>query len=101
VGFVKLDVFDGDHDDRVGARPGLVTSVNLETPGAFQLRIPASAEYIWLEASNDEDQDGRPGPRDPSGRYRDNPVSTKHGDVSGIEIVLQKREAPGAGQGEL
>ena len=74
-------------------------SVTLDRPGTFELIVPLSVGKVWLESSNDENQDGRPGPRDPSGRYRQNPIDVTELGISGIAIVLERNEPPPGGGG--
>lgn len=98
-GEVRIDVFDGDHRSHAGKRPNLVRSTILSQPGAFELQVPISAGQVWLEASNDENQDGRPGPQDPSGRYTRNPLELTEGGASGIVIELERNDPPPGGEG--
>ena len=98
-GEVRIDVFDGDHRSHAGKRPNLVRSTILSQPGAFELQVPVSAGQVWLEASNDENQDGRPGPQDPSGRYTRNPLELTEGGASGIVIELERNDPPPGGEG--
>ena len=98
-GEVRIDVFDGDHRSHAGQRPNLVRSTILSQPGSFELQIPVSSGRVWLEASNDENQDGRPGPQDPSGRYTRNPLELSEGGASGLVIVLERHEPPPGGGG--
>lgn len=93
VGKVRLDVFDGDQKNLDGPRPSVVAVVELERPGAFSIEVPASAAQIWIGAFIDEDQNGRPGPQDPSGWYLGNPVATEGG-ASGIIIDLVRQPPP-------
>lgn len=99
TGLIRVDVFDGDHRSHAGQRPNLVRSVTLDRPGTFELSIPISVEKVWLESSNDENQDGRPGPRDPSGRYVRNPLSVDSDGASGLVIVLERNDPPPGGSG--
>ncbi len=96
-GEVRLDVFDGDQRDITATRrPSVVAVGRLEKPGAFEIRVPESAGYVWLGGFVDVDGDGRPGPGDPSGWYTGNPVSID-GDVSGLELTLAPPKAPPSG----
>ena len=98
-GVVRIDIFDGDHRSHVGQRPALVVSATIDRPGPFSVTIPQSAGRVWIEASNDENLDGRPGPRDPSGRYLENPLNLEDGGVQGIVVELEKHDAPPGGVG--
>ena len=99
-GEIRLDVFDGDHRSHAGQRPNLVRSVKLDKPGNFDVELPLSIGRVWLEASNDENQDGRPGPRDPSGRYKGNPVSLKAEGLNKIVIDVERHDPPPGSGGE-
>ncbi len=99
TGQVRIDVFDGDHRSHAGQRPNLVRSMTMEKPGPFELIVPLSVGKVWLESSNDENQDGRPGPRDPSGRYRQNPIDITASGISGLVIDLERNEPPPGGGG--
>jgi len=99
VGGIRLDFFDGDHRSHAGQRPSLIRSVELKSPGDFEATLPLSAGKIWIEASNDENQDGRPGPRDPSGRYLKNPLVLGAAGVNGIVIELERNDPPPGGGG--
>ena len=98
-GEVRIDVFDGDHRSHAGQRPNLVRSSILSQPGSFEVRVPVSTGRVWLEASNDENQDGRPGPQDPSGRYLRKPLELTADGASGIVIELERHEPPPGGGG--
>jgi hypothetical protein len=97
VGAIRLDFFDGDHRSHAGQRPSLIRSMELSAPGEFKASLPLSVAKVWIEASNDENQDGRPGPRDPSGRYLRNPLVLLTGGASGIVINLERNAAPPGG----
>jgi hypothetical protein len=99
-GTIRIDVYDGDHLAFGGPRPGVVTMVTLDGPGEFSIEVPESSKYVWLSAFNDEDQNGRPGPVDPTGHYEANPVDVSDGDVDGVEITLERRDPPGANGGD-
>ena len=98
-GEIRIDVFDGDHRSHAGQRPNLVRSTLLTKPGPFEILVPVSSGRVWLESSNDENQDGRPGPRDPSGRYERNPLDLSEEGASGIVIVLERHDPPPGGGG--
>ncbi len=99
VGGIRLDFFDGDHRSHAGQRPSLVRSVELNSPGEFEATLPLSFGKIWIEASNDENQDGRPGPRDPSGRYLKNPLNLGSVGINIIVIDLERNDPPPGGGG--
>jgi len=99
IGALRLDIFDGDHRSHVGQRPSLIRSIEILEPGSFEVKVPLSVGKVWLEASNDENQDGRPGPRDPVGRYRSNPLQLSASGNGGILIDLERNEPPPGGSG--
>jgi hypothetical protein len=99
VGGIRLDFFDGDHRSHAGQRPSLVRSVEIQSPGVFEVQLPLATGKVWIEASNDENQDGRPGPRDPSGRYLKNPLLLSAGGATGIVIDLERNDPPPGGGG--
>lgn len=99
LGAIRLDFFDGDHRSHAGQRPSLIRSVEMSAPGDFEVKLPLSVGKVWIEASNDDNQDGRPGPRDPSGRYLRNPLVLLTGGASGIVINLERNEPPPGGSG--
>lgn len=91
-GPVRVDLFDGDHSNIGGPRPGIVTRVQMDKPGPFEVSV-AQGTKVWISASNDEDDDGRPSPLEPFGDYSRNPLTADE-DSSGVQIVLSKREPP-------
>jgi hypothetical protein len=100
-GGVRIDVFDGEHvGGRAGKRPSLVNSVTVTRLGPWSLEVPQELGQVWIEASNDENNNGRPDPRDPMGHCSRNPVSTKKS-VGGLKIHLVRREAPGGEADDL
>ena len=99
-GGIRLDIFDGDHRSHAGQRPNLVRTVKLDKPGNFDVELPLSVGKIWLEASNDENQDGRPGPRDPSGRYKGNPITLEAEGINKIVIDVERNDPPPGSGGE-
>ena len=74
---IRMDIFDGDQRKIGGQRPSVVVSETFTAIGAFSIQLPKSDKYVWIGAYIDEDQDGRPGPKDPSGWYVANPLSTQ------------------------
>ena len=70
---IRINVFDGDHQK--GEKAQIVISEWVKTPGKFSLQIPKSEKSIWLEANIDEDEDGKPGPKDPIAWYSKNPLT--------------------------
>ena len=56
--------------------------------GDFSIAIDKKDINIWIGAYCDVDGDGRPGPKDPSGWYAQNPVAAAS-DLSGIAIILE------------
>ena len=97
-GPIRVDIFDGNQQAAAGSskRPSVVAQANLDGPGAFEVRVPASAGQLWIGAFADEDRNGRPGPRDPSGWFGGNPVSVD-GDQGGIVLRLQAAPPPAGG----
>lgn len=93
-GKVKITAFDADHSAGAGQRPKVVGMAELEKPGAFSFRAPASVKVLYVEAVVDEDGDGRPGPLDPQGQADRYPLRHDGEDVSGLAITLGKREPP-------
>jgi hypothetical protein len=98
-GALRIDIFDGDHRSHVGQRPALVMTQTVSSTGPFTIEVPLVSEQIWIEVSNDENGDGRPGPRDPSGLCSRNPVDISNGPVNGLMIELVRQEAPPSGAG--
>jgi hypothetical protein len=98
-GDLRIDVFDGDHRSHVGQRPALVMSQTVSSTGQFTIQVPLLLEEVWIEVSNDENGDGRPGPRDPSGLCARNPIDISNGLVSGLMIEIVRQEAPPGGVG--
>ncbi|MCB9764700.1 MAG: hypothetical protein H6739_33300 [Alphaproteobacteria bacterium] len=93
AGPVRIDVFDGDHSNIGGGpRPGIVTRLEMDKPGPFELQI-AEGTRVWLSAFNDENEDGRPSPIEPFGEYAGNPVDASSA-VNGVTIVLERRDPP-------
>ena len=99
TGEIRLDVFDGDHRSHAGQRPSLIRSVRMDAPGRFEMELPLSVTKVWIEASNDENQDGRPGPRDPSGRYVRNPLQLNAEGHNGLILLLERNDPPPGGGG--
>ena len=90
---IRIDVFDGDQRNIGGKRPSVVISEKRNEAGPFSLKIPQEDINVWIGAYIDEDEDGRPGPKDPSGWYTGNPVSTKK-DQTGISFSLGLPDEP-------
>jgi len=91
-GTIRIDVFDGEHHGGGGAkRPSLVTSLTVSRLGRWSVDVEESLGQVWIEASNDENENGRPDPKDPMGRCSRNPVSTKK-DATGLKIHIERRE---------
>ena len=63
--------------------------------GAFSIKIPQKDVMVWIGGFIDEDQDGRPGAKDPSGWYIGNPVSAED-NQKGITFSLGLPDAPSA-----
>ena len=90
---VRIDIFDGDQRNIGGQRPSVIISKTLSKIGSFDIDLPQSDTQLWIGAYIDEDEDGRPGPQDPSGWYASNPVSASK-DHSGITVNLNVPDAP-------
>ncbi len=95
-GNVRIDAFDGDHS-KAGSHPGILANVVVLQPGRFTLLVPQNAGKIFIEASVDEDGDGKPGPQDPQGKADRYPLTAKTTDLTDVLIVLTKREPPPGG----
>ncbi|HCH65913.1 MAG TPA: hypothetical protein DFR83_24135 [Deltaproteobacteria bacterium] len=94
-GTIRVDIFDGDQKAASGGgkRPGVVAMARMESPGSFEVNIPANTDKVWIGAFADEDRDGKPGPLDPEIWYGGNPVSVT-ADTDGIQLILERREPP-------
>lgn len=90
---IRIDVFDGDQRNIGGKRPSVILSETVEKIGSFSIKIPQEDIMVWIGAYIDEDQDGRPGPTDPSGWYEGNPVSAKTAQ-KGISFSLGLPDEP-------
>ncbi len=99
-GRVKITVFDGDHASAGGKRPNVVGMGELDRPGPFSVNVAENAGKVYIEASVDEDGDGRPGPLDPQGKADRFPVTVGNKPVSGLAITLSRRAPPPGGRGE-
>ena len=84
---IRIDVFDGDQQSLSGPRPSVVKVEYQNKPGSFSILVPKSEQGLWIGGYIDEDGDGKPGPKDPSGWYENNPVSAKD-DAKDIRLVL-------------
>jgi hypothetical protein len=90
---IRIDVFDGDQRNIGGKRPSVIISETVNKIGTFSIEIPQKDVMVWIGGFIDEDQDGRPGPKDPSGWYTGNPVSAKD-NQKGITFSLGFPDAP-------
>jgi hypothetical protein len=97
-GPIRIDIFDGDQQAAAGSskRPSVVAQARLEKPGPFEVRVPVGTTNVWIGGFADENRNGRPDPRDPSGWFGGNPVSVD-GDQSGITLQLRSAPPPGGG----
>jgi hypothetical protein len=93
-GPIRLTAFDADHSAGAGGHPKVVGFGTADAPGPFTLKVPANAGPIWIEATIDEDGDGRPGPLDPAGLAERSPVTVGASPVSGVRIVIARHEPP-------
>ncbi len=85
---IRIDVFDGDQQALKGPRPSVIKVEYQNEPGSFSVSVPSSQNPLWIGAYIDEDQDGKPGEKDPFGWYDKNPVSSDK-DTDGIKLVLK------------
>lgn len=83
---IRIDIFDGDQQNIGGKRPSVVVSTTVESGNRFEIFLPKKEQQLWVGAYIDEDNDGRPGPMDPSGWYSGNPLS---GSTDQQAIVIQ------------
>lgn len=74
---IRIDIFDGDQRNIGGKRPSVVVSTTVDAGPTFEIFLPKQDQMLWVGAYIDEDENGRPGPLDPSGWYVDNPISGK------------------------
>ncbi len=96
-GKVKVVAFDGDHSVRGAKPPSVVGEATLERPGAYTLTLPASKGRVWIEGTVDADENGRPGPLDPSGMAERTPVTLGTTSITSLDITITEREPPGDG----
>lgn len=84
---IRIDIFDGDQRNIGGKRPSVVVSKTVDSGPSFEIFLPKKDQQLWIGAYIDEDEDGRPGPMDPSGWYSGNPVSGSS-NSSDITLIL-------------
>jgi len=84
---IRIDIFDGDQRNIGGKRPSVVVSKTVDSGPNFEIFLPKKDQQLWIGAYIDEDEDGRPGPMDPSGWYSGNPVSGSS-NSSDITLIL-------------
>ena len=72
---IRIDIFDGDQRNIGGKRPSVVVSTTVDAGPEFEIFLPKKNQMLWVGAYIDEDENGRPGPLDPSGWYAENPIS--------------------------
>ncbi|MES2644790.1 MAG: hypothetical protein V4850_35210 [Myxococcota bacterium] len=99
-GRVKITAFDGDHGAAAGGHPDVIGMADLDRPGAFVLAVREGAGKVYIEATVDEDGDGRPGPLDPQGKADRFPLTVATAPVDGLRISLTRRDPPPGGRGE-
>ena len=83
---IRIDIFDGDQRNIGGKRPSVVVSTIVDAGPTFEIFLPKKDQMLWVGAYIDEDDNGRPGPLDPSGWYVDNPIS---GEVDNSKVILK------------
>lgn len=83
---IRIDIFDGDQRNIGGKRPSVVVSTTVDAGPTFEIFLPKKEQMLWVGAYIDEDDNGRPGPLDPSGWYVDNPIS---GENDHSKVILK------------
>jgi hypothetical protein len=99
-GAVAVNAFDGDHGARSGTQPKIIGMTKIDRPGAFSVNVAQGAGKVYLEATIDEDGDGRPGPLDPQGQADRFPVTVGTDTITGLTITLTRRDPPPGGKGQ-
>ncbi len=94
---VTIDVFDGDHRNRVGPRPSLVQAVTLPGAGPFEIQVPISAGRVWLSAYADIRMDNRPTKGEPAGWFSGNPIFLESPPKQIRIELIQDKKAVGLG----
>ncbi len=97
-GRVRITAFDSDHQAHPVTPPQVVGAVTIDRPGAYELLVPAGKGKIYVEATVDEDGDGRPGRLEPAGTPSRYPVTIGESAVTGLDIDVA-RVAPPPGSG--
>jgi len=82
---IRIDIFDGDQQKIGGKRPSVVATRRIKDPQNFTISVPKTSNSLWVGAYVDEDEDGRPGGKDPSGWYGNNPIA---GDKNHQNILI-------------
>jgi hypothetical protein len=100
AGSIRITAFDGDHAVTSGKRPNVVGFGEIARPGPFTLNVTENAGKVYVEATLDEDGDGRPGPLDPQGKPARFPVTVGTEPITGLAIALKRRDPPPGGRGE-
>ncbi len=98
-GKVRITGFNSDHAANTRSRPDVIGMAEIAAPGPFTMTVPQNAGKIYLEASVDENGDGRPGPLDPQGKADRFPVTAGTAPVTGLTVTLTRREPPPGGRG--
>lgn len=73
-GKIRIDLFDGDQRNVAGPRPKVVGVHEIDSPGPFEISIPASDKRVWIGAYRDKNGNNRPDKGEPAGWYSKNPV---------------------------
>ena len=90
---IRVNIFDGDHQK--GEKAQIVVSEWVKSPGKFSIVVPKGKKSLWIEANIDEDEDGKPGPKDPIAWYSKNPLSSdkNHDDITlTLEVFVEPKE---------
>ena len=92
---IRIDIFDGDQRKIGGKRPSVVATRRIKDPNNFSISIPKTSKSLWIGAYVDENEDGRPGGKDPSGWYRKNPIAgdQNHQNIT-LSLTLPKEQQP-------
>ncbi len=97
-GRVRITAFDSDHQAHPVTPPQVVGSVSIDRPGAYEMLVPVGKGKVYVEATVDEDGDGRPGRLEPVGTPSRYPVTIGEKAVEGLDVtVAPVAPPPGSG----